>query len=102
MGKARRADLAQTSSCCSFPGQAQQSCKPRCEDTADADHPYQNTLPWLQAPEGTLCVDLVGEFTLHEDALAAPFQHRYANRAAADIHRDLETQREKIIRKIPA
>lgn len=103
-GKARRAldgesqtrsVLAQISNHSSIPGQAQQSCKPGCGDTTGTDRPYQNALPRLQAPEGTLCVDLVGEFPFHEDVLAAPLQHRYANRAAADIHRHLETERER-------
>lgn len=62
---------------------------------ASVDHPYQNALPWLQAPEGTLCVDLVGEFPFHEDTLTAPLQHRYANCAVADIHRHLETHRDR-------
>ena len=89
-------DLAQTPSCCSgFPGQARRSCKPRCGDAAGAAGPYQDALPRLQAPEGTLRVDLVGELPLHEDALAAPLQHRHANGAAADIHRHLEAQGER-------
>lgn len=42
------------------------------------------------------------ELPFHQDALAAALQHRHANRAAADIHRHLETQGEKISREAPA
>lgn len=73
------------------------SCKARQGEGS----PYQNALPWLQAPEGTLRVDLVCELPLHEHTLAAPLQHCHADCAAADIHRHLERQREKH-RKVPA
>ena len=96
MGKARHVQIwLKLPAAPVFQVKPSKSCKPRCGDTAGADRPYQNTLPWLQAPEGTLRVDLVGEFPFHEDALAAPLQHRYANRATADIHRHLGTQRER-------
>jgi hypothetical protein len=49
-------------------------------------HTYQNTLPRLKAPKGTLGVDLVGELPFHEDTLSIFLQHGHTDGATAEGH----------------
>lgn len=54
---------------------------------------YQHTLPRLQAPEGVLCVNLVGELPFHQNALSIALLKGYTQPATADLHSYLQAHR---------
>ena len=53
---------------------------------------HDHAAPGLQAPQGVLSVDLVGEFSLHQCFLLGSLPHAHFNAAGLHADADLRTE----------